>query len=197
MGKVVVDMSVSLDGFVADSSGGDGGLHDWLFGGSIPWEWQGEEFSLTSAASIPVCEETFARAGSYVMGRKTFQMAGEQPVFGLPTIVLSRTPRKPVAHDGVTATTVTEGIEPALELAREGAGDKDVYVFGGADVARQFLAAGLVDELDLTLAPVFIGAGARLLEGLGDAPRRPHLARVIEAGTVTHLRYRLEEAPLR
>jgi dihydrofolate reductase len=92
---------------------------------------------------------------------------------------------------GTTYHFVTDGIESALERAREAAGGKDVMLWGGADIANQYLAAGLLDELELHVVPVLLGDGARLLDGLGDAEVQLEQVRAVEAPGVTHLKYRV------
>ena len=94
---------------------------------------------------------------------------------------------------GTTFTFVTEGIEAALEQARAAAGDRNVSLAGGASIAQQYLKAGLVDELQVHVAPVFLGDGVRLFERLGDDRPDLELARVVDSPTVTHLRYRVQK----
>jgi dihydrofolate reductase len=106
--------------------------------------------------------------------------------------ILTHHPRDPVEMEGgTTFHFVTDGIESALEQAREAAGGKDVRLWGGADVARQYLAAGLLDELELHVVPVLLGDGARLFDNLGDAAVQLEQVRAVEAPGVTHLKYRV------
>jgi dihydrofolate reductase len=106
--------------------------------------------------------------------------------------ILTHHPRDPVEMEGATTFHfVTDGIESALEQAREAAGGKDVRLWGGADVARQYLAAGLLDELELHVVPVVLGDGARLFDNLGDAEVQLEQVRAVEAPGVTHLKYRV------
>ena len=118
---------------------------------------------------------------------------GDEPPFHHPVFILTHHPREPVVKQGgTTFTFVTDGIESALEQAGEAAGDKDVAVGGGANVAQQYLEAGLLDELQLHVVPIFLGDGVRLFENhLGSSPRELECTRVIESPAVTHLRYRL------
>ena len=116
---------------------------------------------------------------------------GEDPPFRVPVFVLTHHPREPLPKQGGTAFTfVTDGIESALSQAREAAGAKDVVLGGGADMIDQYLAAGLVDELELHVAPIILGGGARLFAGVGPQLRLEPL-RMIEAPGVTHLKYRV------
>ena len=153
-----------------------------------------------------IVEETFAAAGAYVMGRRMFDGGelpwGEEPPFRAPAFVVTHRPREVLERKGGTSFTfVTDGIERAVELAREAAGGKDVAVSGGGTLLRQVLAAGLLDELELHIAPVLLGDGMRLFAaGEGASPGAglglgSHEAieltpvRVIETPEVTHIRY--------
>ena len=139
--------------------------------------------------------------GAYVMGRRMFGGGdgpwdegwrgwwGEDPPFHVPVFVLSHHPRAPLAMEGGTTFTFVDGIERAHALAREAAADTDVAVAGGASTVNQFLAAGLLDELQLHVVPVLLGAGERLFDGLGGT--RLELAGVIDSPAVTHVKYRV------
>jgi dihydrofolate reductase len=207
MGKVRFDLSVSLDGYIAgpnvgpENGLGDGGdeLHEWIFpsaGGQ-------------AGVDTDVRAEVARSAGATVLGRRMFSGGqgpweddpnplaswwGDPPPFGHPVFVLTHHAREPVPmKGGTTYTFVTTGIEDALAQARAAAGDKDVVIGGGADVANQYLRAGLVDEFQLHVVPIFLGGGARLLEGLPDFTKlQIERTRVVESPTgVTHLRYRV------
>jgi dihydrofolate reductase len=155
-------------------------------------------------ASTPVVERWFENIGATVMGRNMFGGGpgpwgedpwrgwwGEEPPFHHPVFVLTHHAREPLELKGTTFHFVTDGIESALAQAREAAGGKDVSLGGGAEVAQQYLAAGLVDEMQISIVPLFLGGGARLFDNVGDA--RPELEQIeaIEAPGVTHLKYRL------
>ena len=115
---------------------------------------------------------------------------GEDPPFHVPVFVLTHHPREPLPMEGgTTFTFVTDGIESALEQARTAAGDKDVMIAGGASAVQQCLAAGLLDELYLHIVPILLGAGERLLEGVGDPRLEP--VKVIASPAVTHVKYRV------
>jgi len=210
MGKLAVEISMSLDGFVAGPNPtlelplGEGGesLHEWalaLESWRRPHGLPGGETN----ASTAVVEETLAATGAVVMGRRMFSGGsgpweddpnadgwwGDDPPFHVPVFVLTHHPRETVRKDGgTTFAFVTEGIEAALEEARAAAGDKDVYVTGGAAAVQQYLAAGLLDELQINLAPVLLGGGTRLFDG---PTADLELIRVVEAPAVTHLKYRV------
>jgi dihydrofolate reductase len=117
---------------------------------------------------------------------------GENPPFGVPVFVLTHHPRETVTKQGgTTFTFVTEGSDAALAQARQAAGDRNVSVAGGADVVQQYLSAGLIDEMQIHIAPLLLGDGVRLFDGLGAEPPALEVTRVIESPTVTHIRYRV------
>jgi dihydrofolate reductase len=123
---------------------------------------------------------------------------GDEPPFHVPVFVLTQHAREPLnMQGGTTFTFVTEGIDAALEQARNAAGEKDVTLAGGASIAQQYLKAGLVDELQVHVAPVFLGGGVRLFESLGDDRPELELTRVVDSPTVTHLRYRVQKGARR
>jgi dihydrofolate reductase len=213
MPKLKVDISISLDGFVAgpnqtlDEPLGRGGelLHEWGFAARAWREAHGLEGGETNVDS-EVVEEGIAGVGATVMGRRMFSGGdgpwendpnadawwGDDPPFHHPVFVLTHHEREPVTKEGgTTFTFVTDGIESALEQARAAAGEGDVAVAGGADVIQQYLSAGLVDEIQLHVAPVLLGGGVRLFDGpVPDPPYALERARVIESPTgVTHVKY--------
>ena len=210
MSKVRVHITVSADGYVAgpnqseENPLGEGGrgLHDWAFALKAfraPHGMEGGEVN----ASTPVLEEALANVGAEIMGRGKFGGGpgpwgddpwtgwwGKEPPFHMPVFVLTHHARDPLTLADTTFTFVTEGIEPALEQARAAAAGKDVTVGGGADAINQYLAAGLVDELELHVVPLLLGGGARLFEGVGPDLRLEQV-RAVEAPGVTHLKYRV------
>ncbi|MBD0280771.1 MAG: dihydrofolate reductase family protein [Thermoleophilaceae bacterium] len=215
MGKVVFDISVSLDGFVAgpnqtlDEPLGEGGelLHEWAFATKGFRERHGESGGETNVDS-EVVEEWLDNTFATVMGRRMFSGGegpweddpnadawwGDDPPFHHPVFVLTHHAREPVPkRGGTTFTFVTDGIEAALEQARAAAGGKDVGVGGGAIVAQQYLKAGLLDDVRLHLVPVLLGDGVRLFENhVADTAPKLERTRVIESPTgVTHLEYRV------
>jgi len=212
VGKVVLDISISLDGFVAGPNPtleqplGEGGerLHEWVVG-LAAWR---EPHGLSGGTSNPsseVVEEGLASTGAVVMGRRMFSGGdgpweadpnaggwwGEEPPFRVPVFVLTHHARGPLPKQGgTTFTFVTDGVESAVEQARAAAGDKNVLVAGGADVAQQVLSAGLLDELQLNLAPILLGSGTPLLAHVPPDVQLER-TRVVQAPSVTHLRYRV------
>jgi dihydrofolate reductase len=209
MSSVTSHISISLDGFVAGPNQsvehpiGEGGmrLHEWVVGTSS-WREQhgldGGERNLDAE----VVDEVTQGVGAHIMGRKMFGGGdgpwdeawtgwwGEEPPFHAPVFVLTHHAREPLSmQGGTTFTFVTDGIESALEQARQAAGDKDVAIAGGASAIRQYLAAGLLDELNLHIVPVVLGAGERLLEDVGDPKLEP--VKVVASPAVTHVKYRV------
>lgn len=201
MGKVTADISMSLDGFIAgpnDRPGnglGDGGerLHQWVYDLASWREPHGLSGGETNRDS-EILEEAFKNVGAIVLGRRMFDNAegwGDEPPFHVPVFVLTHEAReKLVKEGGTTFTFVTDGIESALAQARAAAGDKDVAIGGGANTIQQFIAAGLLDEIQIHLVPVLLGDGIRLFEHLDTEPIELARTRVVESPGVTHLRFR-------
>ena len=201
MGKVVLDITTSLDGFVAGPNDGpelplgEGGerLHEWAYelaSWREPHGLAGGEIN----SSSEVLEESLEAAGAIVVGRRMFDNArgwGENPPFHKPVFVLTHAEREPMTKEGgTTFTFVTDGVESAVEQAKAAAGDKNVSVGGGANTAQQCLRAGLLDEIQIHVAPLLLGGGLRLFDGIG-AEVELEATRVIESPGVTHLRYRV------
>jgi len=203
MSTVFASLGMSLDGFVAGPNSdpqnplGNGGLriHEWAEAAEAWRERQSMTGGTGGNQDDDIVRATFERAGAYIMGRRMFDEgeAGwpDPPPFRAPVFVLTHAPREPwVRQGGTTFHFVTDGPESALTLAREAAGEKDVQVSGGADTVRQFLAAGLLDELQLHLAPVILGAGTRLLDGVSPELRLEPV-RTVGSPKVTHVTYRI------
>ena len=209
MGLVTCQISVSLDGFVAgpnqslDNPIGEGGLrlHEWIFATEGWRRMEGMDGGERGGDS-DVVAEVMSGNGAYIMGRNMFGGGsgpwdeswtgwwGEDPPYHVPVFVLTHHPREPLTMlGGTTFHFVTDGIESALAQARAVAGDDDVSIAGGASAVRQYLRAGLLDELYLHLVPVILGSGERLLEDVGDPTLE--LAKVVASPTVTHLKYRV------
>lgn len=200
MGKVVFDISVSLDGFVAGPDDGPelglgvGGerLHEWVVELKSWREPHGLEGGETNASSEVM--EGMSGAGAVVVGKRMFDNAhgwGDEPPFHKPVFVLTHTAREPLTKSDTTFTFVTDGIESAVEQAKAAAGDKDVSIGGGASTAQQALKAGLLDEVQLTFAPVLLGGGVRLFDGLGPDDVELEVIRVVEGPKATHVKYRV------
>ena len=213
MGKLTLDISMSLDGFIAGPNQtleqplGEGGdrLHEWAYAAASWRERHGASGGETDGDS-EVIDESLRNTGATVMGRRMYSGGhgeweedpnadgwwGENPPFRHPVFVLTRHAREPVTKEGgTTFTFVTDGIKPALEQARAVAGDKNVAIGGGANVVQQYLNSGLLDELQIHLAPVLLADGVRLFDNLATGQLGLECTRVIESPTVTHLKYRV------
>jgi dihydrofolate reductase len=196
MSRVTCDLTISLDGYLAGPHQtmtnplGEGGerLHRWMF-----------EEPEAHAAEL----EGILAAGAFIMGRNMYAGPGpgpweadwqgwwgEEPPYHAPVFVLTHHQREPLEmQGGTTFNFVTEGIETALDRAREAAGGKDVAIAGGAQTVQQFLSAGLIDELRLHIAPILLGAGERPLDGVGNLTLEP--TEVRGTSLVTHVHYRV------
>lgn len=209
MSKVTCHNSISLDGFAAgpnqslDHPLGEGAerLHRWAFE-NAGWREQHGMDGGSAGVDAEVSKEVVQGVGAYVMGRNMFGGGpgpwdgtwrgwwGEEPPFHAPVFVLTHHPREPLPMEGgTTFTFVTGGIHDALEQATAAAGGQDVAIAGGAHTVRQYLAAGLLDELYLHIAPYLLGAGERLLEDVGDLALEP--VKVVSSPLATHVKYRV------
>lgn len=214
MTKVTAQMSVSLDGCYTGprDPSNPNDMSTWMRGPEAPgffrvtrWvvdamAWRERLGAAGGERSVndEIVAETFAAAGAYVMGRRMFDAGevpwGDEPPFRAPVFVVTHRHRDVVEREGGTSFTfVTEGFARAIELAKAAAGDKDVQIAGGGELVRQVLAAGLLDQLELHVAPVLLGDGQRLFdpslglradEGIELVPTR-----VVEDPAVTHIRY--------
>jgi dihydrofolate reductase len=199
MSKITADLAVSLDGFGAgpnqslDNPFGEGvgdRLNQWM------QQWMFDEAEANARAI-----EGLTAASAFVMGRNMFSPGrgewdldwkgwwGDDPPYHAPVFVLTHHPREPLTmQGGTTFTFVTDGNESALAQAREAAGDGDVAIAGGVQTINQYLAAGLIDELRLHVAPLVLGVGERIFDGVGELDFEP--LEPWGTGLVTHLTYR-------
>ena len=195
MGKVGLDKSVSLDGFITGPNPrpgqplGEGG--DRIFAWMKPYE-------ETSFRDNEVLSDALESTGAVIMGKRSFEIidgpegwvAPDGSAFEWPVFVLTHEAREPVIKGKTPFTFVNDGIESALTLAKAAAGNKNIGVMG-ANVAQQFIKDGLLDEIQIHLVPVFLGGGVRLFDHLGIEPTELECTKVIEAPGVTHLRFRI------
>ncbi len=210
MSKLRLSITMSLDGYVAGADQseenplGVGGmdLHQWFFPLAAFRELHGGAGGETNASS-EVVEERRANIGATIMGRNMFGPVrgawpdeswrgwwGEDPPYHHPVFVLTHYPREPLEMEGgTTFHFVDDGIESALAQAQDAAGARDIWLAGGASVVNQYLEARLVDEIDLSIAPVILGAGARLFEGLESGRLALNQIRAVDAPGVTHIKY--------
>jgi dihydrofolate reductase len=209
MSTLKLNITMSLDGYVAgpdqsmENPLGVGGeqLHDWIVPLKVWRESHGMEGGEDNA-STPFAD-IIGGAGATIMGRNMFGGGpgpwaddswkgwwGDDPPFHHPVFVLTHHSREPVQMEGgTTFHFVTDGIESALDQARAAADGKGVSLGGGASVAQQYLAAGLLDEMVISVRPMFLGAGARLFDNLGDAAPKLEQVEAVGAPGVTHIRY--------
>ena len=189
MSKVTSEISMSLDGFITGPNVrvgnglGDGGdrLHDWMF-------------DAKTESDAKIVEELYASTGAVILGKRMFDVGfepwGDPPPFGMPVFVVTHEARDPVPmKGGTTYTFVTEGIEAALSLARTAAGGKNTGVWGGADIIRQYLKAGLLDEMQIHLIPILLGGGIRLFDDFDPEGIELRRKSSIETPSATHLHF--------
>jgi dihydrofolate reductase len=199
MTRVFVSITMSLDGFVAGRNDGpelglgEGGerIHEWVYDLA---SWRGPH-GLEGGTTNPnseILDEAIARTGAVVVGRRMFDNAhgwGDEPPFHVPVFVVTHEERPPLEkRGGTTFTFVNDGVESAIAQAKEAAGDRDVSIGGGASTVQQALAAGLLDELQISFAPLLLGGGVRLFDDL-PAGIELRVARVVDGPGVTHVRY--------
>ncbi len=193
MAKVLVDVSMSVDGFIAgpnvglEEPMGEGGerLHEWLFAGESRTPAHGEDAALA--------RELVDSLGAVVIGRRTFDV-GVGPWGGTPfpvqCFVVTHSARPELSTPGGTFTFITDGVASAVQHAAESAGERDVCLMG-ADITRQVLAEGLLDEIHIHLVPVLLGSGTRLFDHIGDTHVELERTQVVDSPSVTHVRYRV------
>jgi dihydrofolate reductase len=196
MTKVLAGITTSVDGYIAgpnDGPGkglGEGGeqLHYWVFGG--PWTYASEPKGEPTGEDAAWLAEVISRLGAVVGGRWTYEAArhwGDQNPWGLPFFIVTH---RPEDEPEGGAFTFVSGVKKAVERAAEAAGGKDVHVMGGADVIRQALEAGLVEELTIIIAPVLLGGGKRLFEGFSSSLDLEHIG-VRQSQYATFIDYRV------
>jgi len=211
MSKTLIRITMSLDGYVAGPNqsvkdplgvGGEA-LHEWVIELAAWKEQHGQKGGVVNASSA-IMEEMFENVGAVIMGRNMFGGGpgpwksdwkgwwGENPPYHMPVFVLTHHARDLLAmQGGTTFHFVTDGIESALNQAKRAAAAKDVLIMGGANAIQQFLAAGLVDQVNISMVPLMLGGGERLLDNFGDPPPRFEQTRIVEGPGVVHLRYRV------
>jgi dihydrofolate reductase len=199
MTKVIAAITTSLDGYIAgpdDGPGkglGEGGerLHYWVFGG--PWTYDNEPSGGASGDDAEWLKEAMSRLGAVVGGRWTYEAAdhwGDENPWGLPFFIVTHRPEEEPEGG---AFTFVSGVEAAVDQAKSAAGDKDVHIMGGAQIIRQALEAGIVDELTIIIAPVVLGGGKRLFEGFTTSLELEHLG-VRQSPFATFVDYRVKGA---
>jgi dihydrofolate reductase len=196
MATVAAGITISLDGYIAgpnDGPGrglGEGGerLHYWVFGG--PWTYEEEPTGEPTGADKEFLDGGAARLGAIVGGRNTYDAAeawGGQNPFGAPFFIVTHRPEDAPSDAGFT---FVNGLDEAITQAKEAAGDNVVFIMGGADLIRQALRAGYVDELSISIAPVILGGGKRLFDDFEQSVNLEHVA-LLQSPFATHITYRV------
>jgi dihydrofolate reductase len=204
MSKIIFDSGISLDGFFAGNNRGpknpmggvSGQIHSWMFNQKAFWEHLGMEGGKEDNQDGEYIRETIHRTGAYIMGKRMFE-EGEavwpNDLYKADVFVLTHEVREPWVQDGSTTFYfINDGIESALEKARASAKGKDIRIQGGANTIQQYLNAGVIDEFFIHIAPVFLGTGIRLFEGINHELYQLEIAEVIPAPLTTHMRYTLK-----
>ncbi|SMG12801.1 dihydrofolate reductase family protein [Sphingobacterium psychroaquaticum] len=203
MSKIIFDSGISLDGFFAGDNRGPenpmGGvsakIHSWMFNQKAFWAYLGVEGGKEDTLDGTYIRETIARTGAFIMGKRMFE-EGEaswpNDLYKADVYVLTHEVREPWVQEGSTTFYfINDGIESALDKAIKSAKGKDVRIQGGANTIQQFLNAGLVDEFFIHIAPVFLGSGIRLFEGIDKDIYDIKIMEVLPSDFTTHLRYKL------
>lgn len=203
MSKVIFDSGISLDGFLAGDNrspenpmgGVSGKLHQWMFKQKAFWKHIKMEGGEEYGTDGKLIDDVFARTGSYIMGKRMFEegeVVWAEDLYEADVYVLSHEKREPWVQKGTTTFYfINDGLESALEKARRSAKGKDIRIQGGANTIQQFLNAGLVDEFFIHIAPVFLGSGIRLFDGIDKDMYDLEILEVIPADLTTHIRYKL------
>lgn len=204
MSKIIIDCGISLDGFFAGDnrspSNPMGGvspkIHQWMIRQKAFWKRINMEGGEEYGADSKLIDEVFDRTGAYIMGKRMFEegeVHWKEDLYKTDVYVLTHEPRDPWVQKGSTTFYfINEGTESALEKAKISAKEKDIRIQGGANTIQQYLNAGLVDEMFIHIAPVFLGSGIRLFEGMDSNLYDISIMEVIPSNLTTHIRYRLE-----
>jgi dihydrofolate reductase len=203
MSKIIFDSGISLDGFFAGNNRGpsnpmggvSGQIHQWMFKQKAFWRHIKMEGGEENGADGKLIDEVFARTGAYIMGKRMFEegeVSWPEDLYEADVFVLTQEKREPWVQKGSTTFYfINDGIASALERAKKSAKGKDIRIQGGANTIQQFLNAGLIDEFTIHLAPVFLGTGLRLFEGIDKDKYEIQLLEVIPSDLTTHVRYKL------
>lgn len=194
MSKVIVELSMSLDGFIARPDNGTDEVHGWYFNGDTEVLMPNNQLIFrTDPVSAELIREQFRTIGANVTGRRTFDDAqawGGKDPYGVPSFIVSHTVPPEWSASDSPFTFVTDGVASAIAQAKAAAGERDVAV-AAASIAQQCLQLGLLDEIQLHLVPVLLGVGVRLFDNLGITLVQLERTRVVEAPGVTHLYFRV------
>jgi len=206
MSRIIFDSGISLDGFFAGDNrspsnpmgGVSGKIHTWMLNQKAFWEYLGMEGGNETEPDAKYIRETIERTGAFIMGKRMFE-EGEaswpNDLYKADVYVLTHQKREPWVQKGTTTFYfINDGIESALDKARQSAQGKDIRIQGGANTIQQYLNAGLVNEFFIHIAPVFLGSGIRLFEGIDKDKYDLQITEVIPSDLTTHLRYKLTKS---
>ena len=203
MSKIIFDSGISLDGFFAGDNRGpknpmggvSGKIHMWMLNQKAFWDHLGMETGKEDGPDGKFIRETIARTGSFIMGKRMFEegeVSWPEDLYKADVYVLTHEKREPWIQKGTTKFYfINDGIHSALEKARQSARGKDIRIQGGANTIQQFLNSGLVDEFFIHIAPVFLGSGIRLFDGIDKDIYDIQNVEIIPSDLTTHLRYKL------
>lgn len=203
MSKIIFDSGISLDGFFAGDNRGPnnpmGGvsekIHKWVLNQKAFWEYLGIEGGKEDNFEGQLIRDVNARTGAFIMGKRMFEegeVSWPEDLYKADVYVLTHEKREPWIQKGSTTFYfINDGIENALEKAKQSAKGKDIRIQGGANTIQQFLNAGLVDEFFIHIAPVFLGSGIWLFDGIDKDKYELQIAEVIPSDLTTHIRYKL------
>jgi len=203
MSKIIFDSGISLDGFFAGDNRGpknpmggvSGKIHMWMLNQKAFWDHLGMETGKEDGPDGKFIRETIARTGSFIMGKRMFEegeVSWPEDLYKADVYVLTHEKREPWIQKGTTKFYfINDGIHSALEKARQSATGKDIRIQGGANTIQQFLNSGLVDEFFIHIAPVFLGSGIRLFDGIDKDIYDIQNVEIIPSDLTTHLRYKL------
>ena len=203
MSKVIFDSGISLDGFFAGDNRGPGNpmggvsgkIHQWMLNQKAFWEYLGMDGGKEDGFDGKLIRETIDRTGAFIMGKRMFEegeVSWPEDLYKADVYVLTHVKRKPWVQKGTTTFHfINDGIESALEKARQKANGKDIRIQGGANTIQQYLNSGLVDEFFIHIAPVFLKSGIRLFDDIDNDKYDIQIEEVIPSNLTTHLRYKL------
>ena len=203
MSKVIFDSGISLDGFFAGDNRGPGNpmggvsgkIHQWMLNQKAFWEYLGMDGGKEDGFDGKLIKETIDRTGAFIMGKRMFEegeVSWPEDLYKADVYVLTHEKRKPWVQKGTTTFHfINDGIESALEKARQKANGKDIRIQGGANTIQQYLNAGFVDEFFIHIAPVFLKSGIRLFDDIDNDKYDIQIEEVIPSNLTTHLRYKL------
>jgi dihydrofolate reductase len=205
MSKIIFDSGISLDGFFAGDNRGpanpmggvSGKIHKWMLNQKAFWEYLGMEIGNEDGPDGEYIRETIARTGAFIMGKRMFEegeVSWPEDLYKADVYVLTHEKREPWVQNGSTTFHfINDGIYSALEKAKQSAKGKDIRIQGGANTIQQFLNAGLIDECFIHIAPVFLGSGIRLFDGIDKDIYDIQIEEIIPSDLTTHLRYKLRK----